>query len=64
MLAKQGHSAQIIAAIRESGATAYLEPLNVALQIIEGKTPMVAKEIVEVANDIVEKIAHPRQIKQ
>lgn len=55
-LARQGRAKAIFDAIRNVGVVEYLEPLDVALRLTLGEKPRVAKEIYEVAKDIVAKI--------
>ena len=54
-VAQAGDGDRVRALIEESDAASLLEPVIVALQLLNGESPLVAKEILEVANDIVEK---------
>ena len=56
ILVQRGHIASVAQAIREADAVEYLEPLHVALEMLQGETPLVAKEVQEVATDIVGRI--------
>lgn len=51
-----GHVAGALAVLSASPAAAKLEPLVVALQILDGQTPNAPHEVLEVAKDIVKKI--------
>jgi tetratricopeptide (TPR) repeat protein len=55
-LARRGHGDLVAHAIRETSALEYLEPLHIALQLLKGEKPLVAKEVAEVAADIVSRI--------
>lgn len=54
--AATGHVAEAIAVLSASPAAAKLEPLLVALQILNGQTPNAPYEVLEVAKDIVKQI--------
>lgn len=54
-VAQSGCSDWVRALIERSDAAILLEPVLVALQVLDGESPLVAKEIAEVANDIVAK---------
>jgi tetratricopeptide (TPR) repeat protein len=55
-LAQRGEASAIVAAIQNAGVQELLEPLCVALQLAQGEKPRVAKEVLEVANDIFTRI--------
>ena len=52
-LAQTGHSARVAETIANDEFGPSLEPLSVALKLIGGQNPLVAKEVMEVALDIV-----------
>lgn len=56
MLAKQGQAQAMLEVIHQASVSEYLEPLSVALQLLLGEKPRVAKEILEVAGDILAKM--------
>ncbi len=58
MLAQRGMAVAVLDAIRKVEAAEYLEPLCVALELSLGGKPRVAKEVLEVANDIHRRIAN------
>jgi tetratricopeptide (TPR) repeat protein len=60
-LAHQGHVDLVARAIREANALEYLEPLDVALQLLKGEAPLVAKEVEEVAADIVRRVREEKR---
>lgn len=51
--------ANIVEEVLESPAGAILEPLSVALKIYRGETPIVAKEVLDVAEDIAKRLLTP-----
>ena len=53
IVARHGTSAQVSALLARHDEGAMLEPLSVALQLSRGEEPLVAKEVLEVAKDIV-----------
>lgn len=64
-LARRGNAKEALALIEASPAKEFLEPLSVALQMSEGDAPVKAKEVMEVAQDIVARIsnvANPKRI--
>lgn len=63
-VAQAGDGQRVQAMIAESDAAPVLEPLIVALQLLNGESPLVAKEILEVANDIVRKAKTPAPLGQ
>jgi thioredoxin-like negative regulator of GroEL len=60
VLARRGHVDLVADAIRQADAQEYLEPLHIALLLLKGETPLVAKEVEEVAADIVRRIREDR----
>lgn len=54
-VARQSYVAEVLGLIEEHEAAITLEPLIVALKLLRGETPRVAKEVLEVAKDIVER---------
>jgi len=54
-VARRGFANEVIALIEGHEAAVTLEPLIVALKLTRGETPRVAKEVLEVAKDIVER---------
>lgn len=62
VLARRGHVDLVAHAIREAEALEYLEPLHVALQLLKGEAPLVAKEVEEVAADIVRRVREGRPV--
>ncbi len=52
----RGYGAAVFQAIQDTDTAEYLEPLCVALQLLQGETPLVAKEVEEVANDILRQV--------
>ena len=54
-VAQSGYGEQVRGLIEQSDAAPLMEPVIVALQILRGESPLVAKEIFDVASDIVDK---------
>jgi hypothetical protein len=54
--AAAGHTQEALEALMTSAGAAALEPLAVGLRIFAGESPLVAKEILEIGQDVAERI--------
>ena len=56
VLARRGNVCEVISAIERAEVSEIIEPLVVGLRLISGERPLVAKEVLEVAKDIEDRI--------
>jgi hypothetical protein len=54
--AAAGHAREALEALMASAGAASMEPLAVGLRILRGESPLVAREILEVGQDVAERI--------
>jgi tetratricopeptide (TPR) repeat protein len=60
-IAATGHAAKVLKILSESAIVSDLEPLVVGLQIYLGEQPLVAQEILEVGQDVAQRIREKQQ---
>ncbi|HEY9827090.1 MAG TPA: AAA family ATPase [Stenomitos sp.] len=61
LIATMGHAEKILQIIRSTEATTQFEPLIVGLQLFLGEEPVVAQEILEVGQDVAERIRNQQK---
>jgi tetratricopeptide (TPR) repeat protein len=63
-IAATGHAAKILQIVSEAEVAPDLEPLIVGLQIFLGEQPLVAQEILEIGQDVAQRIREVQQVLQ
>jgi tetratricopeptide (TPR) repeat protein len=63
-IAANGHAAKVLQIVSEAKVAADLEPLMVGLKIVLGEQPLVAQEILEVGQDVAQRIREKQQALQ
>jgi tetratricopeptide (TPR) repeat protein len=63
-IAATGHAARVLQMVSESKIASDLEPLVVGLQIFLGEEPLVAQEILEIGQDVAQRIREKQQALQ